>query len=141
MKHLVPLLSGVLFSVGLVISGMTNTETVTGFLDITNNWRPDLLFVMIGAISTHSLSYILKKSMSNPLLEINWNVPQSKILDVPLLLGAIIFGVGWGIAGVCPGPAIVGFAGKPSATTFVFFASMIVGILLFRFTKSKLPIK
>lgn len=140
MKYVIPLLSGVLFSVGLVISGMTNTETVIGFLDFTN-WKPDLLFVMAGAIGVHSLSYIFKKSMRQPVLENNWSIPQNKILDWPLVLGAIIFGIGWGIAGVCPGPSIVALVGKPSLSTVVFFVSMIVGMLLFRFTKNKLHLK
>jgi uncharacterized protein len=141
MTFLVPLISGILFAVGVVISGMTTSETVLGFLDITGNWKPDLLFVMVGAISIHSLSYVFKKSMPQPFLDKEWNVPQNRLLDWPLIAGALVFGTGWGIAGVCPGPSLVAFAGAPSQSTALFLVSMIIGILLFKVIQRKFSLK
>lgn len=122
---------GVLFALGLGISGMTRPEKVIGFLDIFGNWDPSLMFVMIGAIGVHTIIYHLVKGKTSPLISTQWHLPQKTEINKPLLLGALLFGMGWGLAGYCPGPALT------SLTTFdlgtlTFIASMILGMFVFK---------
>ncbi|MGR8980906.1 MAG: DUF6691 family protein [Gammaproteobacteria bacterium] len=106
--NLAALLCGILFGIGLSLSQMVNPEKVINFLDITGHWDPSLLFVMAGALPVTLLAYrrILKRQA--PLLESNFQIPQKLSVDTGLVLGAALFGIGWGITGYCPGPAVSG---------------------------------
>lgn len=121
------LLAGLLFGLGLVLSGMTDPQVVLGFLDL-GAWRPDLLLVMVGATSVHLVSYRVIRHRSSPLLRDVFHLPARGDLDRPLVAGAVVFGVGWGLVGVCPGPALVGMlAGAP---TLLFVAALVGGMVL-----------
>lgn len=115
MKLLYALLSGLLFGAGLIVSGMTNPGKVQAFLDIAGAWDPSLGFVMLGAIAVSGIAYRLGK---------RWGVtshqPAEREIDAPLIVGSLLFGIGWGVAGLCPGPALVGIgAGLLPASVFV----------------------
>jgi hypothetical protein len=123
------LFSGLLFGAGLALSGMTQTEKVFGFLDLTGNWDASLAFVMVGAISVYAVAYRLLHKRSRSLLGSKMHAPQKHEIDRKLLLGALLFGVGWGLGGFCPGPALVSLgAGAGEATIFV--GAMLVGMWL-----------
>lgn len=120
-------LAGILFGVGLGISGMTLPSKVTGFLDIAGAWDPSLAFVMVGAIAVHFVAYRLVMRRSSPLFDTKFHLPTRKDIDARLVVGAAIFGVGWGLGGFCPGPGLVSAAsGATAAIVFVF--GMVVGI-------------
>ena len=127
--QLVALASGVLFGVGLVISGMTDPRKVLGFLDVAGHWDPSLLFVMVGAIAVHALAYRAIRGRSLPWLADRFMIPTRRDIDPKLLAGAAIFGVGWGLSGYCPGPAIVSMAagGVPA---LVFVIAMVAGMIV-----------
>jgi len=105
-ESFVALFSGTLFGLGLVISGMTQPQKVIGFLDLFGDWNPALAFVMGGAIAIHSLGFVFSKRMSSPLFHQTFHLPPKLMIDSKLIWGAVFFGLGWGIAGYCPGPAI-----------------------------------
>ncbi|WP_408095769.1 DUF6691 family protein [Peredibacter sp. HCB2-198] len=131
MKNIVAFFSGLIFALGLGISGMTRPDVVKGFLDITGNWNWSLMGVMIGAILVHSIAYRLIMKRKSPILEREFYVPTKKGIDARLVLGAIIFGVGWGWGGICPGPSIVNLAG--GATSIVIFVLfMLLGMKVFQ---------
>jgi uncharacterized membrane protein YedE/YeeE len=100
------LVGGIFFGVGLVVSGMTLPSKVAGFLDFTGAWDPTLMFVMGGAIAVHALVYWLVRKRPSPLFAERFQLPTRKDIDARLVLGAAIFGVGWGLGGYCPGPAV-----------------------------------
>ena len=121
-------ISGTLMSIGLIISGMINPQKVIGFMDIFGNFDPTLAFVMVGALIVTAIGYRLVGS-SKPLLCACFDLPKKNMIDRQLIFGAAIFGVGWGMAGFCPGPAIVGLGlGLPKAIIFVF--AMLIGMFL-----------
>lgn len=122
---------GVLFALGLGVSGMTQPHKVIGFLDVFGNWDPSLLFVMGGAVGVHWLAYRLILKRPAPLLSPKWHVPNKKEITPALVIGALLFGIGWGIAGYCPGPALTSLA-TVQTKPMVFVGSMIVGMYLFR---------
>lgn len=125
--------AGAIFGLGLVISGMANPAKVIGFLDIAGNWDPTLAFVMGGAILVAFPAYRWAASREKPLLTEKWSLPDRNDIDMRLLAGAALFGVGWGLAGFCPGPALAAIGIAPvDALTFVI--AMIAGALAFRFT-------
>lgn len=132
MKNLLAVfISALLFGLGLGVSGMTLPSKVIGFLDIGGAWDPSLMAVMIGAILVHSIAYALISRRSGPVLAATFQVPTRRDLDWKLILGAAIFGIGWGLAGFCPGPALVGLAsGKLSVGVFVI--SMLMGMALYQ---------
>jgi len=131
---------GFIFALGLGISGMTQPEKVVGFLDLFGEWDPSLLFVMIGAILVHFISYRWIRSRVSPLFVGNWHVPTKKEITPSLLIGAFLFGVGWGIGGYCPGPALTSLASF-ELRPFVFVASMILGMFLFKLFDQKAKVK
>lgn len=100
------LVAGVLFGVGLVVSGMTLPSKVAGFLDFTGSWDPTLMFVMGGAIAVHAIVYRVVRGRRSPLFAERFQLPTRKDVDARLVLGAAIFGLGWGLGGLCPGPAV-----------------------------------
>ena len=134
MKNLIALITGILFALGLGISGMTQTHVVKGFLDLFGSWNPSLVGVMVGAIAINAIVYQLIKNKSRPLLGDKFYLPTSKHLDKNLIIGAAIFGLGWGWAGICPGPGIVSLA-SGKMEFMVFVGSMIAGMYLFRLIK------
>ena len=119
---------GVIFGVGLVISGMTNPEKVIGFLSLTNDWDASLIFVMGGAILVTTPFFLLLKYQVTSLLGARITLTEIKNVDRRLVLGSAFFGVGWGLVGLCPGPAISSIAFF-EPITFIFLVSMISGIL------------
>lgn len=124
--------SALLFGLGLGLSGMTLPSKVIGFLDVTGPWDPTLAFVMMGAIVVHGISFRLITKRTSPFLTTSFRLPTRNDIDSRLIIGALVFGLGWGLAGFCPGPAIVGLvSGIPAV--FVFVASMLVGIYAYRF--------
>ena len=125
------LISGLLFGAGLAISGMMNPAKVAGFLDMLGNWDPSLAFVMGGAVIVSFISYRLAATRSAPLFASSFQAQTKKQIDPRLIAGAVLFGLGWGIAGLCPGPAI---AALVTGTTdiFIFVGAMLGGMLLYR---------
>ncbi|BBM87683.1 DUF6691 family protein [Candidatus Uabimicrobium amorphum] len=133
MQKIVALFCGFFFASGLIISGMTNPHKVLSFLDIFGKWDPSLAFVMVGAIGVYSLSYRWIVSRTAPVCGDKFSIPSNKDLDKKLIIGAILFGCGWGLAGFCPGPAIVNIT-LLNKQVIVFFAAMVMGSLIFQFT-------
>ncbi len=129
-QALVCFCSGVLFAFGLGISGMTQPTKVSAFLDFAGDWDPTLLFVMLGAIGVYAAGYPFVMRKSKPLIDNQFTLPSSTKIDKRLLLGASLFGMGWGMAGFCPGPALTALATfNPQAIVFV--TAMVLGMLLF----------
>ena len=130
------IISGLLFGAGLAISGMADPQRVRGFLDIFGTWDPTLVFVMGGAVIVMMLAWPLQRRMLHPLLTNQFQLPDRKDIDLPLILGAITFGLGWAIAGLCPGPALIGLVLEPiSALTFV--VAMTIGMAVHRVLHSR----
>lgn len=121
---------GLVFGVGLLISGMTQTEKVLGFLDVFGAWDATLAFVMAGAIAVSSVGFVLAKRRGAPILAAQSLWPTRRDIDAPLVIGATLFGLGWGLVGLCPGPALVTLAGL-SLPVIVFVAAMAAGMLGF----------
>ncbi len=130
-RVLAAFLAALLFGLGLGISGMTLPSKIIGFLDIAGQWDPSLLFVMVGAIAVHAVSYRLIMRRSGPVLAPKFQVPSRREIDWRLVFGAAIFGAGWGLGGFCPGPALVGLVTLRSEVV-VFVASMVGGIFLYK---------
>jgi uncharacterized protein len=129
------LLTGLLFGLGLCLSGMTNPAVVQGFLDIAGDWNPALIFVMAGGVAVTFLGYRFLVPKSRPLWAAGFSLPTATAIDAPLLLGAAIFGVGWGLAGYCPGPVVVSLASGRSSV-FIFVTAMLAGMILVRWLRS-----
>ena len=123
-----PMASGTLFGAGLTISGMTDPARVRGFLDIFGNWDPTLAFVMGGAVLVMAVAWQLRARMLRPVFGEKFSLPDRKDLDARLIAGSILFGIGWGIAGLCPGPAIASLALSPAAA-LPFVIAMLAGML------------
>lgn len=124
-------ISGAVFALGLVISGMTDPGRVTAFLDVTGSWDPTLAFVMAGAILVHAPLARIVRRRSAPIFDRTFHLPKRTAIEPRLVAGAALFGVGWGISGYCPGPALVS-AGSAAAPVLVFVAAMIGGIAIAR---------
>ncbi len=120
--------SGVLFGLGLSISEMVNPTRVLGFLNVLGPWDPTLAFVMAGALTVAVPGFQYAKLMHKPFLAVSFSVPTKKDLDAKLISGAVIFGVGWGLAGICPGPSLVAL-NTMQVNVVVFVAAMLVGII------------
>lgn len=119
---------GLIFGAGLLISGMTDTAKVLGFLDIFGAWDATLAFVMAGAVAVASIGFALAKRRGAPLLAAQSLWPTRKDIDAPLVTGAVLFGIGWGLVGLCPGPALVNLAGL-GLPVIVFVAAMAAGMI------------
>ena len=128
-RLLPPLASGLLFGAGLTVSGMTDPQRVRGFLDIFGDWDPTLAFVMGGAVIVMAVAWAIQSRMATPVFGKKFSLPDRKDLDGPLIAGSILFGIGWGVAGLCPGPAIASLALSP-VSAIVFVAAMLAGMLL-----------
>lgn len=135
MKLLTTYLIGLIFGVGISISGMANPAKVLNFFDIAGSWDPSLIFVMGGALVTAFLGYKLVFGRSAPLFEPRFNVPASRVIDAKLIGGSAVFGIGWGIAGFCPGGALPAL-GTGRWEVVVFTLAVVVGIMLAKWFQS-----
>lgn len=131
-RTLIALVSGLLFGAGLAYSGMSDPARVQAFLDLFGNWDPTLAFVMGGAIVPMAFAWMIKSRLSSPFAAPSFDLPGTTKLDRPLAIGAILFGMGWGIAGLCPGPALADLAVAPVAVV-PFVAAMFAGMAAHRF--------
>jgi uncharacterized protein len=131
MPALAALACGIVFGAGLALGGMTNPAKVLSFLDLAGAWDATLVFVMGGAIAVNAVAFALTRRRAKPLLGEAFALPARRDLDAPLLAGAALFGVGWGLVGLCPGPALASVArGEPGV--FAFIAAMVAGMLVQR---------
>lgn len=122
---------GLLFGLGLLVSGMADPAKVLAFLDVTGRWDPSLAFVMAGAVAVSATGYLVARRLGRPLLASRLEIPNRRDLDPRLIAGAAVFGIGWGLAGLCPGPALTLLTVAPAqAVTFVI--AMVAGMLIFR---------
>jgi hypothetical protein len=137
MNHvLIAFLCGLLFGAGLLVSQMTNPAKIIGFLDISGQWDPSLALVMLGATGVFGVAFRLALRRSAPLFDSKFFLPEKTRLDRPLIAGSFIFGLGWGIAGFCPGPAIVS-SGFGAPRVWAFVAAMVAGMILSRAIRSR----
>ena len=123
------LVSGLVFGLGLAVSGMMNPAKVVGFLDVAGDWDPTLAFVMVGALLVAVPAYRFIPRRGRPVLEGEFSLPKKKAVDAPLLGGSALFGVGWGLVGFCPGPALAAL-GTGLLPVFAFVAAMLAGMAL-----------
>ena len=136
MHRLSEFLVGLLFGLGLLLSGMTDPSKVIGFLDLFGQWDPSLGFVMGGAILVGFFAFAFAKKRTRSFLGGALTLPTSNIIDKRLVIGSLLFGAGWGLAGFCPGPALVSMAaGQEKALIFV--AAMVFGMTIFEFAERK----
>ena len=131
LKTLTALFAGVLFGLGLAVSGMVDPAKVIGFLDVTGDWDPTLAFVMGGALLVTIPAFRLIMKRPHPVLADDFELPTKKEMDVRLLGGAALFGIGWGLAGFCPGPSVTALA-SGLVPVFAFVAAMIAGMALYK---------
>ncbi|ATF89456.1 MULTISPECIES: YeeE/YedE family protein [Burkholderia] len=122
--------AGLIFATGLIISGMANPAKVLGFLDIAGNWDPSLAFVMGGAIAVGSIGFAIARRHGRSLFNAPISLPSTRHIDRRLLAGSAVFGAGWGLAGFCPGPALVS-AGSGQTEAMLFVIAMLVGMKIF----------
>ena len=122
-------LSGLLFGGGLALGGMTDPARVRGFLDLFGEWDPTLAFVMGGAVLVMALAWLLQRRMQHPVFDTRFSLPDRSDITSPLVGGAVLFGIGWGIAGLCPGPGIANLAIAPVEAS-VFVVSMLAGMAI-----------
>ena len=130
------LLSGLVFGLGLIVCGMADPAKVLGFLDLAGAWDPSLLLVMGGAVAVSFFAFIFAKRRSVSFIGAEMQLPTARGIDARLMSGAALFGIGWGIAGFCPGPALVGLGmGLPKAMVFVL--AMIAGMILYEIVEGR----
>ncbi len=135
MMSFVALLSGIVFGLGIILSGMVNPALVLAFLDIAGKWDASLLWVMASAISVGIMTFSVAKKHTHSYFGFSIMLPTATRIDRRLLLGSFIFGIGWGLAGICPGPAMV-LAGTGSAEAFIFLSAMLLGMGIFEATQT-----
>ncbi len=121
------LLAGLVFGLGLSLSGMLDPTRVRGFLDVTGEWDPSLVFVLGGAVSVSALGYLASRRLAHPVLDATFQIPRNRRIDTPLILGSAIFGIGWGVSGFCPGPAVAALS-TGSLPVLVFVTAMVLGM-------------
>lgn len=129
MRGLVALLSGLVFGLGLIASGMANPAKVKGFLDLFGSWDPSLAFVMAGAIGVGVFAFAAAKRRTRSWTGEPMELVSNTLVDRRLIAGGLLFGAGWGIAGYCPGPALVGF-GAGIGSAWIFVAAMLAGMVI-----------
>jgi uncharacterized protein len=131
-------LTGIVFGLGITISGMINPAKVINFFDIVGTWDPSLIFVMVPAMLTAMIGYALVFRLGKPLFDQSFHIPVKQAIDRPLIFGSAIFGIGWGISGFCPGGAIPAL-GIGSIEPVIFVAAMIAGIVVARTVQNMRP--
>lgn len=136
MNTLFSFVAGLVFGFGLLISGMTNPAKVIGFLDLAGQWDPSLALVMAGAIAVGVVAFALAKRRQTTYLGLPMSLPLATHIDRRLVIGSVMFGVGWGLAGICPGPALV-LLGAGAAKGLIFVAAMLAGMGLFEWIERK----
>ena len=136
MLNLSSLLAGLVFGLGLILSGMANPAKVIGFLDLAGRWDPSLAFVMAGAIAVGAIAFAVARTRTASLLDAPMKLPTDQRIDRRLLVGGLMFGVGWGIAGFCPGPALVAL-GMGHGKAVVFIGAMLAGMGIFQFAEKR----
>ena len=129
------LLAGLVFGIGLMVSGMANPAKVLGFLDLFGRWDPSLALVMGGAVAVSAVAFAIARRRSASLLGAALKLPTARQIDRRLVMGSVLFGIGWGIAGFCPGPALVAL-GMGEAKALVFVAAMLAGMGLFEWLET-----
>jgi len=134
MRHrIAEFLAGLLFGLGLMVAGMTDPGKVKGFLDLAGAWDPSLAFVMGGAVAVSLAAFAAARKRTASFLGTAMHLPSARDIDRRLIAGSAVFGIGWGIAGFCPGPAIVSLAtGEPKAAVFVL--AMLAGMVIYEFS-------
>jgi len=138
-QNAVSFVVGFIFALGLGVSGMTQAEKIISFLNPWE-WDASLLFVMLGAVGVHFILYPIIRKKSSPLLDTKWHVPTKKDLTARLIIGSALFGVGWGLGGFCPGPAVTSLA-TGDFRVLVFVGAMVLGMILFKKSEPYLKLK
>ncbi|HAL43300.1 MAG TPA: hypothetical protein DCQ72_00275 [Methylophilaceae bacterium] len=134
MSLIISLLAGIIFGLGLIIAQMTNPSKIIGFLTLGENWDPSLLFVMASAVFISFFAFNFSKQKNKTILNLDFEIPKRTEIDLSLLVGAALFGIGWGIVGFCPAPAIVSI-GFGNSQTLLFVISMLIGMCLVKIIK------
>ena len=135
-RPIVTLVAGTVFGAGLTVGGMTDPARVRGFLDLFGDWDPTLAFVMGGALVVMALAWRIVPGMARPLFDEGFHVPSAKDLDPKLLGGAALFGIGWGVAGLCPGPGFAALAIEPISAA-IFVVALLAGMAVHRLMEGK----
>ena len=133
-RIIIPLLSGIIFGAGLALGGMTDPARVRGFLDLFGDWDPTLAFVMGGAVIVMAIAWVVQKQLAHPVFAESFSLPGTQDLNPKLIGGAALFGIGWAIAGLCPGPGIAALVIEP-ASAAIFIVAMLAGMALVRMTE------
>ncbi len=136
MPVLASLLAGLAFGIGLIVSGMANPARVLGFLDLAGAWDPSLALVMIGAIAVGTAAFFIARKQTVSLLGVAMRLPASRDIDRRLVGGSLLFGIGWGIAGICPGPGVV-VLGMGEVKGLVFVTAMLAGMAIFELLETR----
>ena len=123
--------SGLIFGLGLILAGMANPAKVLGFLDVAGTWDPSLAFVMAGAIMIGFVAFLFAKKRTQSFLGLPMQMPTNQLIDKKLVFGSALFGIGWGLGGICPGPGIV-LLGVGGVKGLVFVSALVLGVLIFR---------
>lgn len=131
------LLAGLIFGLGLIVSGMANPAKVLAFLDLAGAWDPSLALVMAGAIVVGMPGFLVARGLPRSLLQQPLQLPTARHIDRRLVLGSLLFGAGWGLAGICPGPALV-LLGAGQSSALLFVAAMLAGMQLFNWLQAVL---
>ncbi len=130
MTQMVALLIGAVFGGGLYLAGMTNPSKIVNFLDIAGTWDPSLIFVMGGGIPVAAIGFFILKKREKPLIFDEIQVPTHGVIDQPLVIGSILFGIGWGVSGLCPGPAFASVLPEP-AIIIPYLIALVLGSLAY----------
>jgi uncharacterized membrane protein YedE/YeeE len=128
MANVAAALAGLIFGLGLIVSMMAQPAKVLNFLDLFGRWDPSLLLVMAAALAVSALGYAFAKQLPAPFAAAQWNWPTNNVIDQPLIFGAVLFGIGWGLVGLCPGPALVNLA-TLHPKVIVFVIAMALGMI------------
>jgi|TARA_R100001244_G_scaffold6593_1_gene7778 uncharacterized membrane protein YedE/YeeE len=132
-QFLVALLAGALFGAGLAFSGMADPARVQGFLDLFGHWDPTLAFVMGGAMIPMAVAWLIQRRLDKPFADAHFSLPGTSLIDRKLVIGAILFGTGWGISGLCPGPGLADLAINP-LPALAFVIALLAGMIMHRVT-------
>jgi uncharacterized membrane protein YedE/YeeE len=132
LRSVAPFVVGLVFAVGIAVAGMTQPGKVIGFLDVTGDWDPSLALVMVGAIAVYATAYRFSRRMPRPLLELEFPRIKKTRIDRRLVIGSLLFGAGWGLAGYCPGPALASLGPAASTQLVMFVAAMLGGMWITR---------